>query len=129
MATHSSILGWRIPWTKEPGGLQFMQSQRDKLNVGIENESESEVAQSCPTLCDSMDCSLLGSSVHEILQARVLEWVAISFSRGSSRPRDLGWDDALEKGKATHTSILACRIPWTKEPGGLQSMGLQKSQM
>ena len=36
-------------------------------------------------------------------------------------PRDLGWDDALEKGKATHTSILACRIPWTKEPGGLQS--------
>ena len=51
-------------------------------------ESESEVAQSCPTLCDPMDCSLPGSSVHGILQARVLEWVAISFSRGSSRPRD-----------------------------------------
>ena len=49
------------------------------------SESESEVAQSCPTLCDPMDCSLSGSSVHGILQARILEWVAISFSRGSSQ--------------------------------------------
>jgi len=45
---------------------------------------ESEVAQSCPTLCDPMDCSLPGFSVHGIFQARVPEWVAISFSRGSS---------------------------------------------
>ena len=51
-------------------------------------DSESEVTQSCPTLCDPMDCSLPGSSVHRIFQARVLEWVAISFSRGSSQPRD-----------------------------------------
>ena len=43
-------------------------------------KSESEVAQSCPTLSDSMDCSLLGSSVHGILQAGVLEWGAIAFS-------------------------------------------------
>ena len=50
-------------------------------------ERESEVAQSCPTLCDPMDCSLSGSSVHGIFQARVLEWIAISFSRGSSQPR------------------------------------------
>ena len=41
--------------------------------------SESEVAQSCPTLCDPMDCSLPRSSIHGIFQARVLEWVAISF--------------------------------------------------
>ena len=41
-----------------------------------------------PICCDPMDCSLRGSSVHGIFQARVLEWVAISFSRGSSRPRD-----------------------------------------
>ena len=46
------------------------------------------VAQLRPTLCDSMDCSAPGSSVHGILQARILEWVVISFSRGSSRPRD-----------------------------------------
>ena len=51
-------------------------------------ESESEVAQSYPTLCDPVDCSPPGSSAHRILQARILEWVAISFSRGSSRPRD-----------------------------------------
>ena len=47
-------------------------------------ESESYVTQSCPTLCDPMDCSLPGFSAHRIFQARVLEWVAISFSRGSS---------------------------------------------
>ena len=51
-------------------------------------KKESEVAQSCPTLCDPVDCSLPGSSLHGILQARILEWIAISFSRGSSRPRD-----------------------------------------
>ena len=44
-------------------------------------KSESEVAQSCPTLCDPMDYSLAGPSVHGILQARVLEWDAIAFSR------------------------------------------------
>ena len=47
-----------------------------------------QLTQSCPTLYDPMDCSLPGSSVHGILQARVLEWVAVSFSRGSSQPRD-----------------------------------------
>ena len=46
------------------------------------------VTQSCLTLCDPMDCSPSGSSVHGILQAGILEGVAISFSRGSSRPRD-----------------------------------------
>ena len=44
--------------------------------------------QSCPTLCNPVDCSPPGFSVHGILQARILEWVAIPFSRGSSRPRD-----------------------------------------
>ena len=48
----------------------------------------SEVGQSCPTLCDPMDCSLPGFSVHGILQARILERVAFSFSRRSSQPRD-----------------------------------------
>ena len=44
--------------------------------------------ESCPTLCDPIYCNPPGSSVYEISQARILEWVAISFSRGSSRPRD-----------------------------------------
>ena len=47
--------------------------------------------QSCLTLCDPMDCSPPGSSVHGTLQARILEWVAISFSRGSSWHRDRTW--------------------------------------
>ena len=46
------------------------------------------VTHSCPTLCNPIDCSLQGSSLHEILQARILEWVAIPFSMGSSQPRD-----------------------------------------
>ena len=142
----------------------------------------SKVAQSCPSLCDPMDCSLPGSSVHGIFQARVLEWVAISFSRESSQPRDwtrvshiagrrfivwatredllyksfliccsglarylsgkrvclpvqepqemwvwpLGQEDPLEKETATNSSILAWRIPWTEDPGGLQSLGSQR---
>ena len=45
-------------------------------------------AQSCPTVCDPMDCSLPGSSVPGFLQAKILEWVPISYSRGSFRPRD-----------------------------------------
>ena len=51
----------------------------------------SEVPQSCPTLCDTMDCSLPGSSIPGILQAGILEWVAMSFSRRSSQPRDRTW--------------------------------------
>ena len=54
------------------------------------------VAQLCPTLCDPMDCSPPGSSVHGVLQVRILEWVAIPFSRGSSQPR-----------VRTHVSCLA----------------------
>ena len=64
-----------------------MGSMKDRNGMDL-TESESEVAQSCLTLCDPMDCSPPGSSVHGILQARILEWVAISFSRGSSQPRD-----------------------------------------
>ena len=51
----------------------------------IKVKSESEVTQSCPTLSDPMDCSLPGSFVHGIFQARVLEWVAIAFSKAVLR--------------------------------------------
>ena len=56
------------------------------------------VAQLCPTLCDPMDCSPPGSSVHGILQARILEWVAISSSRESSQPRDWIWVSCIGDG-------------------------------
>ena len=119
-------------------------------------KSESEIAQSCLSLCDPMDCSLPGSSVHGIFQARVLEWSAIAFSGGlvlddlyyievysryilftqmvkslpavqETQVRFLGQEDPLEKEMATHTSILAWRILWTEEPGGLVH-GVTKSQ-
>ena len=57
-------------------------------HIYSESESESGFVQFCPTLCYPMDCSLSGSSVHGIFQARLLEWIAISFSRGSSQPRN-----------------------------------------
>ena len=127
---------------------------------------ENEVAQSCSTLCDPVDCSLPGSSVHGIVQARILERVAISSSRGSSQARDqtpvsciasglltiwatgenpnaqkltakhfvLCWENkgsqkttrfsvVMKKTMATHSSVLAWRIPGIAEPGGLLSMG------
>ena len=58
------------------------------LYLGWKKKWKVSVAQSCPTLCDPMDSSLPGSSVHGVLQARILEWVAIFSSRGSSWPRD-----------------------------------------
>ena len=91
-----------------------------------------------------MDCSPPGSSVHDILQARILDWVAISFSRGSSSPRGqthisciVGRFFIAEPSRkpvmptasnsqallTTHSSTLAWKIPWTEEPGRLQSMG------
>ena len=71
---------------------------------------ESELTQWCLTLCDLMD--LPGSSVHGIFQARILEWVAISFSRGSSRPRD-----------RTHASCIGRQIlyHWTTREGCMMS--------
>ena len=130
MATHSSILAWRIPWTEEPGGLQSMgykesetteatwHARTHKVLSGWSNawgysarlllqlsgwilsleapeittspamKVKMLVTQSCPALCDPMDSSPPGSSVHGISQARILEWVAIFFFRGSSQPWD-----------------------------------------
>ena len=75
------------------------------------------VAQSCPLLCDLMDCSQPGSCVHGILQARMLEWVAIPFSRGSSWPRDRTWVPSMQ------TDSLPSELyhPWPREPGSLLS--------
>ena len=142
------------------------------------------VAQPCPTLWDPMDCSLPGSSVHGILQARILKWVALPFFRGSSQPRDrtqvshiasgfftvwatkdkftkfsisnqhgkntlsslvaqtvknlpamwetwiqsLGLEDPLEEGMATHSSILAWRIPMDRGAAQATVNGVAKSQ-
>ena len=111
MATHSSILTWRIPWAEEPGGLQSMGSQSQtrlkrlsssssgfthRITFHIHNNplckhacvSKSLQCPKCSTLCNPMDCSPPSSSVHGIFQARILEWFAMPPSRGSSQPRD-----------------------------------------
>ena len=73
-----------------PSGMFFSQLMACLVPSQLlkKERKESEVAQSCLTLCNPMDCSLPGFSVYGIFQARVLEWVAISFLRGSSWPRD-----------------------------------------
>ena len=70
------------------------------------SEWVSEVTQSCPTLCDPIDYSPQGSSVHGIFKARVLEWVAISFSRGSSRLRD---QTQISRVAGRHFTVWATR--------------------
>ena len=87
MAIHSSTLAWKIPWMEEPGSLWSMGFQRGH-----------RVGHDWATELDWLDCSLPSSSVHGIFQARILEWVAISFSRGASQPRD-----------RTQISCMVCR--------------------
>ena len=106
-------------------------------------KSEREVTQSCPALCNPMDCRLRGSSVHGILQARILEWTAVSFSNiplkmavflslGGSDSQEsackrpgfdpqVGWIPWKNAWQPTPV-FLPGESPWTEEPGGLQSM-------
>ena len=70
------------------GGMKHKVESRWPGEISILVMKHSEVSQLCPTLCNPMDCNLPGSTVHGILQARILEWLAISFSRRSLRPRD-----------------------------------------
>ena len=81
-------------------------------------KSESEVAQSCPTLRDPMDCSLPGSSVHGIFQARVMEWGAIAFSRykGEFSPRSIILDRLYHFNRRTKH--------WGKKRGRFLSTGV-----
>ena len=156
MATHSSVLAWRIPGTGEPVGLQSMGSHRVGhnlsdaaaysiylLNVDIQyvfiglgslcvfsfipdHFLHVLVTQLCPTLCDPMDCSPPNSSVHGILQARILEWVVIPFSRESSQPRDRTQVSSIAGRFFTiwatreAQSLLTCMLSCSVQPYGLQ---------
>ena len=72
----------------------------------------------------------LGSSALQAdsLPAELLGKLELYIQLQQTRVQSLGWEDPLEEGLATHSSVLAWRIPWTKEPGRLQSTGLQKNQ-
>ena len=105
MASHASTLAWKIPWTEEPGGLQPMGSQRVRHDW-------------VTSLSLSLFIVYLGLSDDSVVKnppAMQEMWV-----------RSLGWEDGLEEDMATHSSIPAWRVPWTEEPGGLQSMGSQR---
>ena len=90
-----SHVGYSPKGHKELDTTDWLRTKNTQVKV--------KVAQSCLTLCDPVDCSQPGSSIHGIFQARILEWVAISFSRGSFQPRD-----------RTQTSHIAgrCLNPW-----------------
>ena len=92
MATLSSILAWRTPWTMEPGKLQ---------SNGLQRVGHSWMTNTTQTMKN--------------LPAMQETWVW-----------SLGWEDPLEQEMATHSSILAWRIPWTEEPSSLQSTGSQR---
>ena len=85
------------------------------------------VAQSCLTLCDPMDCSPQGSPLHGIRQSRILEWVAIPFSRGSSWPRSRTWVSCIVGGFFTiwATSYLRARISVLSEASSVLPARLQ----
>ena len=94
------------------GQLWITQQRRHPKRM--EAEPSCLVAQLCPILCDPMDCSPPGSSVHRILQARILEWVAISFSRGSCWPRN--WTQAsCIAGKWFFTSWATSETFWNRD--------------
>ena len=75
-------------------------------------KSESEVTQLCPTLSDPVDCSPPGSSIHGILQARILEWVAIAFS---SDPLKISWHSGQWKSVFENVSFLMSVLPETTD--------------
>ena len=97
-ATHQAVYDmlkkYSFPFFKEPTTLFSL--SKSLISVLLQlvihcqcfNSLKVLITQMCPTLCDPMDCSPPGSSVHGTFQARILEWIAISFSRGSSQPKD-----------------------------------------
>ena len=109
-------MGSRIGISLTKGGqatnrtdVQFAQSSWQPWTLAY---MHGKSLQSCPALCDPMDCSLPGSSVHGILQARILEWVAISFSRAPSWPRD---QNRISYISSTGSRFFTTSTTWTLE--------------
>ena len=93
---HTSAPGkcvwWEMWMPASPSRVGKWKADNESCTITVHGKNANVnvlVSQLCPTLCDPMDCSPQGSAVHGILQATILEWVAIPFSRRSSWPRDL----------------------------------------
>ena len=96
-----SAPGKTCEWSLPLGLLDVLCNAPSSCSVGGGNGLEVSVAHVCPTLCHPMDCGPPGSSVHGILQERILEWVAFPFSRGSSWLRDFTWVPCIAGGVIT----------------------------
>ena len=145
MATHSSILAWRIPRTEKPGKLQSMELQKSwtwlstkqqqttfgalDLNVW-ENGDNVKNLEPETTTTDLETGSLIGDRLN-----KGTDWISLvaqTVKRLSTMwetwVRSLGWEDSLEEEMATHSSTLALKIPWTEELGaGYYPWGRKKS--
>ena len=119
MATHSSILAWRFPWTEDPGGLQSRGLQR------VRHDQAHTWWVTKTSYCCYDKVLLLRKSRGFPGDASGKE-PACQCWRHETWVQSLGQEDPLEEGMATHSSILAWRIPCTEEPGELQSMGLPR---
>ena len=110
LKTHPFLVTVRFPlWpARKPNGQKINYSPlMDSLVVLV-------WLLSCPALCNCMDCSLPGSAMHGIFQARILEWVTVSFSRGSSQPRDWTHIFCLAHGLLFNTELPGKphEFPW-----------------
>ena len=120
MATHSSILAWKIPWAKEPGRLQSVGSQRVRHNW----------AHTHPHTAGSARVVMLAIQIFSY-SANFLSYLMAQMIKNLPATQEtwflsLDWEHPLKKGMAIHSSILAWEIPGTEEPGRLQSMGSQR---
>ena len=119
-APHSSILAWKIPWTEEPYLIQSIGLQRVGCNWAHTHKVilAAKLLQLCPTLCDPIDGSPPGSPVPGILQARTLEWVAISFSNA--------WKWKVKVKLLSCVQLLV--TPWTAAYQAPPSMGFARQE-
>ena len=147
MAPHSSPLAWKIPWVEEPGRLQSMGSRRvghdwvtsRSLFTFMHWRRKWQPTQ-CSCLENPRDGGAWWAAVSGVAQSRTqLKWLSNSSSYANRASQivqwyriclpmqeiqemqfqSLGWDNPLKRKKATHSSMLASKIPWTEEPGRL----------
>ena len=114
-------------WRERPAGSSVPRARKGLVwgfRMGLEVQAGSHTARAQ----ELWEESVFGSPPTQI-SSLVAQTVKNLPARQETQVQSLGWEDALEKGMATHSSILAWRIPWTEEPGGLQSWGCKESDM
>ena len=140
MATHSSILAWRIPWTEEPGGLQSMGSQRMRQDGACRHAHIPVIPPVLKQGCWVCMCWGITLPSHgSVLWVLALYgWLSVASLLWRHKSVSLEQDEHVrplssqvrtytqEKEMATHSSTVACKIPWTEDPGRLQSMGSER---